>query len=83
MATEILVKDGTPICWADTTDYNPAGSGISRTHQIDLTSLPDTKARQGAKADLGATRAARYAVKVVAGKPPAGIPILRRRMEGA
>lgn len=64
MANEVLVKMGTPVCWADTTDYNSAGSGISRTHQIDLTSLADTKARQGAKADLGATRPEAYAVHV-------------------
>jgi len=66
VATEILVKTGTPVCWADTTDYSSTGSGITRTHQIDLTSIADTKARQGAKADLEASgpRAARYAVVV-------------------
>lgn len=65
MATnEVLVKNGTPIVWADTTDYNPAASGYTRSHQIALASLASTKARQGAKADLGATRAARYAVFV-------------------
>jgi len=64
MANEILVKTGTPVCWADTTDYSSTGSGISRTHQLDLTSIADTEAREGAKADLGATRAARYAVLV-------------------
>lgn len=64
MANEILVKMGTPVCWADTADYNAAGSGIARTHQLDLTSIADAAARQGAKADLGATRAARYAVVV-------------------
>jgi hypothetical protein len=63
-ATENLVKDGTPICWADTTDYSNVNSGITRTHQLDLTSVGDGAARQGAKADLGATRAAAYAVKV-------------------
>ena len=62
MANEILVKQGTAVCWADETDYNNANSGIARTHQIDLTSLATTKARQGAKADLTATRAAGYAV---------------------
>jgi len=64
MATEILVKSGTPVVWADTTDYSDTNSGFTRTHQLDLTSLADTKAREGAKADLGATRAARYAVRV-------------------
>ena len=60
MANEILVKSGTPVVWADATDY--AGDGGTRTHQIDLTSLADAAARQGAKADLGATRAQRFAV---------------------
>lgn len=62
MANEILVKSGTPIVWADTTDY--AGDGGTRTHQIDLTGLTDGAARQGAKADLGATRAKQYALTV-------------------
>ena len=53
MANEVLLKSGTPKAWADTTDY--AGDGGTRTHQIDLTSLADGAARQGAKADLGAT----------------------------
>lgn len=60
MANEVLVKSGTPVVWADTTDY--AGDGGTRTHQIDLTDLADGAARQGAKADLGATRAEKYAV---------------------
>lgn len=64
MPNEILVKQGTAVCWADETDYSAANSGIARTHQIDLTSLADTKARQGAKADLGATRPAGYGVEV-------------------
>lgn len=64
MANEILVKMPTPVCWADTTDYNSAGSGISRTHQIDLTSIADDAARQGDKADLGVTRPEAYAVLV-------------------
>lgn len=62
MANEILVKSDTPIVWADTTDYT--GDGGVRTHQIDLTSLADGAARQGAKADLGATRAKQYSVTV-------------------
>lgn len=60
MVNEILVKSGTPTVWADATDY--AGDGGTRTHQIDLTSLANAAARQGAKADLGATRAKQYAV---------------------
>jgi hypothetical protein len=62
MATEILVKNGTATVWADTTDYSSSVTGLARTHQIDLTSLASGSARQGAKADLGATRARRYAV---------------------
>jgi hypothetical protein len=65
MATEILIKNGTPIVWADTTDYNPAAGVIwARTHQLDLTSLATTAAQQGAKADLGATRAAAFTVRL-------------------
>lgn len=64
MATEIKVKDGTPIVWADTSDFSSTNNGYTRTHQLDLTSVADGAARQGAKADLTATRAARYAVHV-------------------
>lgn len=64
MANEVLVKMGTPVCWADTTDYSSAGSGITRTHQILLEDVANAAAREGAKADLGATRAAAYAVLV-------------------
>ena len=55
---------GTPVCWADETDYVNTVSGISRTHQMDLTGLAAGDAWQGAKADLGATRAPGYAVKL-------------------
>jgi len=64
MPSEVLIKSGTPIVWADTTDYSSTLSGLTRTHQIDLTSIANGAARQGDKADLGATRAAKYAVKV-------------------
>lgn len=64
MSTEILTKYGTPIVWANLTDYSSAISGLVRTHQIDLTSLADAAARQGEKADLGAVRARKYAVLV-------------------
>ena len=64
MANELLLKQGVAVCWADTTDYSNAGSGIDRTHQLDLTGVATTEAREGAKADLTATRAARYAVMV-------------------
>ena len=41
---EVLIKDGTPIILADTTDYTSAGG--DRTDQIDLTSLGAATARQ-------------------------------------
>lgn len=78
MATEILVKNGTPIVWADVTDYNPANSGYVQTEQITLAALADGAAREGAKADLLEKRAARFSVRVgiefdVA--PVAGVPV--------
>ena len=64
MATEILIKNGTPIVWTDGTDYNPAAGVIyARTTQLDLTSLASAAARQGVKADLGAARAEAYRVR--------------------
>jgi len=64
LANEVLIKDGTAKVWADTTDYSSTVSGLSRTHQIDLTSVSAAASRQGAKADLGATRARQFAVLV-------------------
>ena len=72
------VEMGTPICWADTTDYDNTNSGITRTHQITLAALASAAARQGAKADLGANRAGGYAVKVgieMDVAPVAGAPV--------
>ncbi len=63
MANEILIKEDTPIVWADETDYaGGAQVGGTRTLDLDLTDLLFSAARQGVKADLGATRAARYAI---------------------
>jgi len=63
MSSEILTKEGTPIVWADETDYAGGSQvGGTRTHDLDLTNLLFSEARQGEKADLGATRAARYAI---------------------
>jgi len=64
MPTEALVKNGTPVVWADTTDYTGTVSGLTRTSQIDLTSVASGASRQGAKVDLGATRAAKYEVLI-------------------
>lgn len=78
VANEVLVKQGSPVVWADTTDFNGAASGLTRTHQLDVTDLANAAARQGAKADLGAARAAAFAVIVgfeVAVVPTAGLTI--------
>lgn len=64
MANEILHKQGTPVVFSDTTDYSATNSGFTRTAQIDLTSIANGAARQSDKADLGATRARLYAVRV-------------------
>lgn len=64
MPNEVLVKNGTPVVFADVTDYSSSGSGYTRTAQLDLTSIANNAARQSDKVDLGATRAARYAVFV-------------------
>jgi len=61
--TNILIGSGTPIVWADTTDFNPTSAQAwvaTRTHQIDLTSIAAASFRQGAKADLGAATWAEY-----------------------
>ena len=64
MANEVLVKQLTPIVWANDGagggDY--AGDGGAETHDLYLTSLAAAGARQGVKADLTATRASRFAV---------------------
>lgn len=60
MANEILIKVGTPLVWADVTDFG--GSPIARTDQILLAALANAAARQGDKGDFGATRARRYSV---------------------
>jgi hypothetical protein len=64
LANQILHEEGTPVVFADTTDYSSTASGFTRTHQIDLTSIANNAARQSEKADLGATRARLYAVRV-------------------
>ena len=65
MATnQVLEISGTPIVFADTTDYSSSLSGYTRTAQIDLTSLASAAARQSDKVDLGATRAPKYGIAV-------------------
>jgi hypothetical protein len=78
MANEILVKNATPICWADSTQYASDQSAIERTHEINLKSLASTAARQGEKADLNAIRPQGYVVKAAvsfAVAPTAGSPV--------
>ncbi len=60
MATEVLIKNGTPIVWANSGEYGD--SPYTRTHQIDLGGLANNAMRQGAKADFGATRARDWAI---------------------
>lgn len=65
MATEILQKTGTLICFADFAADFGDGHGIAGTEvQLSLATLADAAARQSAKADLGAVRAGQYAVRV-------------------
>ena len=62
MATEVLIKNGTAITWAHAEDY--ANVPYVDNYELDLTGLANAAARQGAKGDLGATRAAMFAVRV-------------------
>lgn len=65
MATNnVLQISGTPVVFADVTDYSSTSSGYTRTAQLDLSSLASGAARQSDKVDFGATRAARHAVHV-------------------
>lgn len=64
MANEVLVKVGTPVVWADVTDYSPTNSGLTRTLQMNMENVANNAAWQGAKGDFGATRAAEYEVFV-------------------
>ena len=64
MANEVLQKPGTPIVWADTTDYSAGTDKPARTDQIDLTSVADDAAREGGKVDLGATHAPVFSIEV-------------------
>lgn len=63
MASRTL-SSGTAIVWANSGDYSSTVSGLTRTHQIDLTSKATLTARQGARADLGAARAGQYHCRV-------------------
>ena len=60
MANKILTVEGTQLVWANAGDYG--NLPIADTDQIDLTSLGVGLAREGAKGDLTALIARRYAV---------------------
>ena len=64
MATnQILITHGTPIVWADETDYAGGSQvGGTRTHDLDLTNLLFSAARQGVKVDLTANHAEEYSI---------------------
>lgn len=64
MANEILAKVGSnSIVWADHAgDFGDSPLAGVIQGQLTLVSLADGAARQGAKADLGATRAPKYSV---------------------
>ncbi len=69
MANEILVKSGTALIWM------ASGGDYAMT----MASIAVDEARQGAKGDLGATRAARYAVTVeinMDAAPTAGVDVI-------
>ena len=50
------------ICCANSGDYDPAGSGFARTHQLDFTSLNNGSAIQSDKIDLGANLPSSWAL---------------------
>lgn len=65
MPTNVSFDLGTaPYVWADTTDYSSTVSGMTRTDQIDLTSLASAAAREGDKKDLGVVRPRKWMVTV-------------------
>lgn len=63
MASEILIKNDTPIVWAGS-GYNPAGGIVyAQTDDITLTSLASAASRQGTKADLLTPRAGDFLIR--------------------
>lgn len=60
MANLIQLNEGTPIVWGTAATYDGDGGAI--THEMLFTSLADSAARQGVKADLGDPRPRQYAV---------------------
>lgn len=66
MPNEILQKTGTPIVFADATDWASGGAhGFGNDDvQFNMESVANNAARQSTKGDLGATRARQYEVRV-------------------
>jgi len=63
MATNLVkVTEQTPIVWANSSDYSSTVSGLTRTDQIDLTSIASAGAREGTQKDMEATRWTEYKV---------------------
>ena len=64
MANEVLTKLSgvSSVVWVHFADYANPGDP-ARTHEMDMTSLADGSAVQGAKADLGALMAPAYTVR--------------------
>lgn len=76
MPNEVLTKTGTVLIFADSS-YSPGTNTIlgTRTDDIDVVGLTSDQAREGVKADLGATRAKQYSVDMtveMATDPTAG-----------
>lgn len=65
MANAIKLNAAAPIIWADATDWPGGGAhGFGDdTYQLDLTSVANGAARQGAKGDLGDPRSLSYTVR--------------------
>lgn len=66
MANEVLVKQGTALVFGVTGSFSPADPGTqwasAITDVLTLSAVADGAGRQSTKTDLGATRAAQYAV---------------------
>jgi hypothetical protein len=66
VANEIRIKDGAAIVFGVSGSFAPAAAGTkwasAITNALTLSGLANLAGRQSAKVDLGATRAARYAV---------------------
>lgn len=66
MVAEVLHKEGTYIAFGVTASFSPADAGTqwaaAITDALTLSAVANGAGRQSAKADLGATRARRYAV---------------------